>query len=213
VYLALALQLLLLALGVRRGILVAPRRKLWVPGVLVLGMGALLLAALFTGGAPWRLPVLLWSRMEQSLAGHDLSNLTRLRSWEAAWRIYLEHPLAGVGWGGFGFWYFRAGLEQAGTAVFGWPVTNSVPLRVLAETGTVGALLWALCLQAPLAPLGRLWRAVGTREVLSAPAFVLATCVAGMLLQMLTFSQLNLPHLWLGLGLSAALARGTGWSR
>ena len=229
VYLGLFLLAILMVWGVRRGVLPRSRRKALVWSVAGLIVASSALAALFSGTAPWQLPALMLRRMNQSFAGHDLSNLTRLASWRAAWLLFLQDPLQGVGWGAYGFWFYRVGGPTAGAAVFAWPVTNSFPLRILAETGAVGALLWALALWRPLSALrvlgprgeaspgAREERLPGSRggESLNArgdagrdaASFVLAATVAAMLLQLTTFSQLNLPHLWLCAGISAALAR------
>ncbi len=224
VYLGLALWIVLVAVAMGRGLLPRPGRRTVVLAGVVLLLGAGGLAALLSGTAVWALPALMLRRMEQSFAHDDLSNLTRLASWRAAFRLFLEHPLQGVGWGGFGFWYYRSG--GSGMAAFSWPVTNSLPLRILAETGSVGALLWGLALVRPLSPLRALFghrpggafpvpvpgphgiAPAGTRLVVPfGVSLILAATVAAMLLQLLTFSQINLPHLWLTAGVSAALAR------
>ena len=208
VYLGLSLLVILSAIGMARGILPKPSKRTGIPLALLLLLGTLALSALFTSGGILALPRLLLARMEQSFAQHDLSNLTRLSSWRAAAILFWQHPLFGVGWSGFGFWFYRV-LNGSGTAaVFGWPVTNSFPLRVLAETGLVGALLWASVLARPLSPLRGVLS--GRHAKVNGVSFVLASCLAALLLQMLTFSQMNLPHLWLSGGVAAALARWDG---
>jgi O-antigen ligase len=210
VYLGFLLLLFLTGMGMARGILPRPSKRVGIPVGVLLLLGANVLSTLFTAGGITELPRLLVARMAQSFAHHDLSNLTRLSSWQAALNLFLAHPLFGVGWSGFGFWFYRVAADSGNAAVFGWPVTNSFPLRVLAETGAVGALLWAWVLARPLSPLRRLFRPGGKGE--GTLSFVLASCLAAMLLQMLTFSQLNLPHLWLLGGMAAAAVRREGVS-
>ena len=234
VYLGAALLLTLVAVAMGRGLLPRPRRRTVLVAAAIGLVGGGGLAAVFSGVALWELPALMLRRMAQSFASHDLSNLTRLASWHAALVMFLQHPLQGAGWGAFGFWFYR--IEGASEALFAWPVTNSLLLRILAETGMVGALLWALALWRPLAPLRWPWTAGGgvgaageTMGMSGPPArvgdgpavevsrrapslspavgFVLAATVAAMLLQLMTFSQINLPHLWLGAGVAAAVAR------
>jgi O-antigen ligase len=208
VYLGLVLLLCLLGLGMARGLLPRPSKRVGIPVAISLVVGTFALSAFFTGQGIFALPRLLVARMEQSFARHDLSNLTRLSSWRAALSLFAQHPFFGVGWSGFGFWFYRVLGNSGSTAVFGWPVTNSFPLRVLAETGLVGAVLWGSVLMRPLSPLRALLG--GRRAGVSAASFVLASCMAAMLLQMLTFSQMNLPHLWLTGGVAAALVRWDG---
>ena len=189
-----------LVLGSWRGILPRPTGR----QVLLGGTGVLVLLALgawaLTGRAPWELPDLLTARLTQTAASHDMSNLTRFWAWGAAWRLFVEAPLTGVGWGGFGLHFYSVAPVGADAAHFGWPVTNNLPLLALAETGLVGLILWCVALWPALRAL------VATRA--AAGAYVLAAAGAGVLAQGLTFSQWNLPHLWLLVACSTAW-----WSR
>jgi O-antigen ligase len=133
----------------------------------------------------------LLERGLQSLAGHDMSNWTRWYAWQAAFAAWREQPLWGVGWGGFGFHYYRLADAGGAAAHFGWPMTNNLPLLLLAETGLVGLGLWAWALR-PTWALA--WRAVDARSFLFS-----VLCIAGFV-QFLTHSQLQLPHFWLLLG-------------
>jgi O-antigen ligase len=188
---------ILLALGVLRGGLGRPHPRTVVfvglPGLVLLGLGV----ALLTGLAPWELPGLVLDRLTQSTAGHDMSNLTRFWAWEAAGRMFVDHPLAGVGWGAFGLHFYAVAPAGAEAAHFGWPVTNNLPLMVLAESGSIGLGLWVWALLPAL-------RALGPGRF-SKTSYVLAAASAGVLVQSLTFSQWNLPHLWLLLAFSTAM--------
>lgn len=187
---------LLLAIGSGRSVLPRPsvRQAILAGGsaLMAFGLGTWAL----TGTAPWEIPGLLVARIGQTAAGHDMSNLTRFWAWAAAWRLFLEAPLAGVGWGGFGFHFYQIAPVGADAAHFGWPAANNLPLLVLAETGVVGLVLWAVALAPALRSL------VAARP--SPLAYLLAASCAGILVQGLTFSQWNLPHAWLLLACSAA---------
>jgi hypothetical protein len=76
-------------------------------------------------------------------------------------------------------------------------VPNNLGLLLLAETGLAGLVLWG----AALVPVMRVKHAGATR-------IVVACAVLGVLVHLATFSQWNLPHLWLLLGLGLGLARG-----
>jgi O-antigen ligase len=181
------------------------RGLLWGAGSGLVGL--VVLFSLVAGVSPWSVMGLLWSRAMQSLAHHDMSNLTRFYAWGAAWKIFLAHPLSGVGWGAFGFHYYTVAGDAGSGAHFGWPMANSVPLLVLAELGSVGLLLSARAVWPALR------RAFGASvhdasdPIWGAMCTILALSAGGVLVQTLTFSQWNLPHIWILLGCSAAAAR------
>ena len=151
-----------------------------------------------------------WQRLVQTFSRHDWSNLTRLYSMQAGWRAFLLSPIVGIGWGQFAF-HFPLLVDPLGLqSQFAWPVVNNFPLAILCETGVTGFLVFTLCLGG-LA--GRIWRQAG-RPVSVAPGpdrdvMIPATVAAvGVLAQLLTFSQWNLPHIWLALGLLLAATAG-----
>ena len=173
------------------------RRRLLGGLALVAGVGGLMALAL----GPERLGLPL-ERLAQGLSQRDWSNLTRLYSMQAGWRAFLLSPLVGVGWGQFA-WHFPVLVDTAGLqSQFTWPVVNNFPLQILAETGLPGLGV----LVAATAGLARAtWRA-------RRRALVRSTALAclGVWLQLLFFSQYNLPHIWVAPGLLlAALADGS----
>ena len=207
----------------------------WSRGAWLAGLAAGLLAALLrrrasaAGSAGGRRPWRLWAavatvvvalsvllgperlllpveRLAQSFSGRDWSNLTRLYSMQAAWRAFTLSPLVGVGWGQFA-WHFPLLVDTAGLqSQFQWPVVNNFPLQILCETGIVGFTVFAAVTLA----LGRAtWRALTApgdpQRARRVRAAAVATCAVW--LQLLTFSQYNLPHIWVAPGLLlAALA-------
>lgn len=202
VYLAVAVLLVSLVGGARAGRL----RVRWTTrGLILSGTGLALIGIALTalvGMAPWELPALLVRRLAQSFATHDMSNVTRWLAWRGAWEAFLERPLDGVGWGGYGFWYYQL-VPQGSGAHFGWPVTNNVILRILAETGGMGLALWGLAFRPAVRSL---WRHAVSPSG-DGICFFLACLVVALGVQTLTFSQLQLPHLWLVAGASAAVGR------
>jgi O-antigen ligase len=160
------------------------------------------LAALIAGGDALLYPV---RRLAQAFDGGDWSNLTRLYSMQAAWRAFLLSPLVGVGWGQFAF-HFPLLVDPLGLqSQFTWPVVNNVPLLVLCETGLVG--FGALSLVAWR--LGRAtWRRLAEAERSRGARLALTTAVTiAVAAQLLTFSQYNLPHIWVAPGLWLAALR------
>lgn len=184
----------LVVLAMITGRLPAPDRRLLVGALVTVVVVGVVAWPLLTGVGWDEVPGIVAQRVAQSGAGHDMSNLTRFWSWGVAWDLFRDHPIHGVGFGGFGFWYFERAPEGAGAAHFGWPVSNSLPLQLLAETGLVGLLLWLGC----LAPALRRLVPAGERPPVA--GMVAACAIAGVVVHLLTFSQWDLPHLWMLFG-------------
>lgn len=154
---------------------------------------------------------LLSRRMAQSFSRQDWSNLTRIFSMQAAWRAFLLSPVVGIGWGQF-VWHFPALVDPLGLqSQFTWPVVNNFYLAVLCETGLVGfaAMAWGfgLAVRGFLAGL-RLSLRPGKPE--GGRLLIAGAAAAGVWLQLATFSQYNLPHIWVALGLWLAAIREAG---
>jgi O-antigen ligase len=208
-YLGAAIVVAVATLEMARGRIPRPSAR---AGALLVGggfVGVAVAGAMLTGQAPWELPGLLARRLVQSLADHDMSNLTRLHAWRAAAQMTAEQPITGVGWGGFGFHYFRVAGEVGSGAHFGWPVPNSFPLLIAAETGLVGLCLWGRAFWPAFCGLTRLRGQMSSKQ--DVLAWGLAVLCSATLAQGLTFSQWNLPHLWILAGFSAFAGR-RGWS-
>lgn len=66
----------------------------------------------------------------------------RFSLWWAAWAMTLEHPLTGVGWGGFSAQYFNFITAMDATGLYQlYHHAHNIVLQLLAETGVPGALL------------------------------------------------------------------------
>jgi len=189
--------------GARAGLL-PPRRHWWRPALALAVVAAVAVA--LTGGEG---PGLVLRRLRQTFSTEDWSNLTRWYSMQAAWRCFLAAPWTGVGWGQYGF-HFPLLVDPMGLqSQFAWPVANNVVLKILGETGAPGL---AAFLAGVAATARRVWRrlpAAATpepqRRLRLAAA---AVAVAGVWSQLLTFSQDNLPHIWVALGMLLAAADG-----
>jgi O-antigen ligase len=185
---------------------ISRRRRWWLPGLAAL-LVVLPLVGTLTG---WDGLLYPYRRLAQTFSAQDWSNLTRLYSMQAAWRAFLLSPLVGVGWGQFA-WHFPLLVDPMGLqSQFTWPVVNNFPLQVLCETGLVGFTVfagWTLGLVRGL--FLRLNPGFGTTETpegewkRTVPLAVLLALV-GVWFQLLTFSQFNLPHIWIPVGLALA---------
>jgi O-antigen ligase len=97
-----------------------------------------------------------WEDLQSFRRGeNDLRRDVRLILWTSAWRIFLEHPVHGVGAGGFSQAVHRhhPAVEQE------WAHAHSVPLHELSTVGAVGAGLFAVVLGGVMR---RAWRARAT---------------------------------------------------
>ncbi len=199
-----------LILARRAGLRARPRPALALGllGALVLLILAILLLG---GGEALLLPL---RRLGQSLNLRDWSNLTRYYSMQAGWRAFLLSPLWGVGWGQFAF-HFPALVDPLGLqSQFAWPVVNNYPLQILCETGLIGL---GVFLAAAALLVRAVWRAVGAQPAGGWPrgegrrwrVSLAAVSVAGVWSQLLTFSQFNLPHIWVAVGLLLAALQET----
>ena len=173
-----------------------PSRSIILATVVLLPAG-LVLVNWLAGG-------FLSQRLMASFNNQDWSNLTRLYSMKAAWLAFLESPVVGTGWGQFAF-HFPLLVEPMGLqSQFSWPVVNNFPLQILSETGLIGALFF---LGVTVYLLRKSWLLAGFKSEgqLTNPMILpAAVSVGGVWIQLMTFSQYNLPHIWVGLGLLLA---------
>ena len=87
---------------------------------------------------------------------------------------------------------------------FDWPMVNNFPLQILCETGLLGFLIFAgITLSLVRAVLVRIRQQSAPQLV----AFAAALAVFGVWTQLFSFSQFNLPHLWVAVGLLLAALR------
>lgn len=198
------LAILLAISARRRAVAAAPL----VPGgtrLLVLGAGLLLVAALVSWAVGWDGFWLPWRRLAQSCNTRDWSNLTRWYSMQAAWRAFWLSPLVGVGWGQYG-WHFPLLVDPTGLqAMFSWPVVGNFPLQILCETGVIGAgVFGVVSLRLTKGFWVRFKVEATVRGRLDSPLVLTALALCGVAVQMLTFSQYNLPHIWVAWGLFLA---------
>jgi putative inorganic carbon (HCO3(-)) transporter len=89
------------------------------------------------------LPPLL-NHFERLQGVNDFTEVTRLLTWQAAATLFLDHPFLGVGYGNFRF----LSSDLVPGAVPGTLDAHNLYLQLLAETGIVGFLTFAVLLGA-----------------------------------------------------------------
>ncbi len=104
-----------------------PKKFILIP---ILGLGVIVGLVRYSAGLEqftgWRMEIFHWPEMEQ--------NEFLQENWGGAVEAFLEHWAVGIGFGGFE----RSAYDPGGYEI------HSTPLRVLAETGLVGFLIFCL---------------------------------------------------------------------
>jgi O-antigen ligase len=76
----------------------------------------------------------------------DVSIINRIVWWNSAWRMFIAHPMKGVGWGNFGNTYLSLRSTVSENTIY----AHNIILQVLAESGIIGMcggvgfMLWRL---------------------------------------------------------------------
>jgi O-antigen ligase len=149
-----------------------------------------------------------WTRMTEV----DAAGTGRTQLWEIALRMAGDHPLAGVGVGGFEHdskdYVLRPGnLTEVANIAEHPAVTHNVYLQQLAETGAIGVLallaVFLACLAASQVAAGR-FRARGDLAMAALSSSV-GVAIVGMLAASAFISNATDKRLWIVLALGPAL--------
>jgi O-antigen ligase len=141
----------------------------------------------------------------------------RVVFWETGWNIFNDFPVFGVGLGNAGYFfpqklsYFAWGLTEIRTLMFQSttiPNTKSLWIRLLAETGILGAALFMSWLYVVWASALRLYKKSGLAGTVGlAGLFVLV----GLLAEGFSVDTFALPYFWVSFGIVTALASTNAW--
>ena len=153
------------------------RRWIWLIGLAAAGSGVMIANNL-------RVSTFVVSTLfdRSQNPGIDL----RLRVWGEAWRMFLAHPLVGIGVGAFD----EVAYQMPGTVADhdfyrgGWHAHN-VPLHVLTESGLPGLAAWIFLWYVVLKALVRAWKSGDTQN----RVFAGATLVSVLAFQMLSMTE------------------------
>ena len=163
------------------------RRWVWI-------MGVAAVAGTFTVVNNLRISMFVMSTIfdRSQNAGIDL----RLQTWAEAWRLFLAHPLFGIGVGTFDKVVYQM-PDTAATPDFrlsGWHAHN-VPLHILTEAGLLGLAAWAFLWYVVLNVLVRTWRSGDGHRGL----------ISGALVSAVAFQALSLTEMLLAARVHASL--------
>ncbi|MTD99828.1 hypothetical protein GIY56_05985 [Paracoccus sp. YIM 132242] len=146
----------------------------------------------------------------------NVSNVTRLAAIRAGLSMFEERPLLGVGLGQYGFnypYHIRAedlrsyevrAYATSGDAANAWPPAYSLHVRLLAETGLIGYLLW-LAMIVPLL-LRSLSRSTGATYV-GRLHLAVAMTLTGWVMLGASIDSFRFFGGWIALGVGLALWR------
>ncbi len=125
------------------------------------------------------------------------SYVERVETFEIADNIWHEHPLVGIGPGGFGPY---ASFHPLITPSEGYKIVNNEYIELLAETGILGLSMYILMICIVLIRSIKAWR-IGTDPYLRAVLVGLVSAYIAILVQYNTFSILYIMHIWVLIGL------------
>lgn len=157
--------------------------------------------------------------MDPALHRFGESTFQRVWMYRAAWQVFLDHPVAGVGQRNFGNVYGRHIPEELrnpdthldeGTVYTGFSHAHSLYLNLLATQGLLGlaAFLWLIVAAVRLA--WRNWRRAQDEFLRAVSLGILAAIVAFLTMGLIDENSRDsesIAQLWFLLGLAAALHR------
>lgn len=152
---------------------------------------------------------------ESLLSDNNLSNVARYGSQLAAWNIFLEHPILGVGYGMYGFYAPDYYPEEAWRSVeismwatngsgWPWPPAHSLYARVLAELGGLGLLVYGALL---ISLFCAVWRCGTTKDIgRMTEKRILALTMLGIVLQGVNVDAFRIMPMWIVFALILVVA-------
>lgn len=140
-------SIILLVSAIGLSILLAPKRRLNI-GLIILFFGAIFLLTSLSESV-----VKLVSTIIPTISTQSDTFGLRIKLWQAAWKMWLDYPLAGVGIGMYRFNLYRYAV--AIPSYYLSLVAHSTYFQLLSETGIIGTLLW---LTMPVLGISNLWK-------------------------------------------------------
>jgi putative inorganic carbon (hco3(-)) transporter len=159
------------------------------------------LAGLTVLGAAAAIPIILTRSDVSGYIGGDASASDRLMVWAAAFRMTLDHPLLGVGYGMFAEYVRDYGADKKLLA-------HNTLISVIAETGIIGGILYVLIIFITLRTLWRAWQLAKKdpkyEDVAGLARGMFITLVAFLINTSFSVKDAD-PLLWATLGISASV--------
>lgn len=152
----------------------------------------------------------------------NVSNITRLAAIRAGAEMFRDRPLLGVGLGQYGFsyvgyiraedmrsWEVRSYVTDADRE-YGWPPTYSIHIRLLAETGLLGYVVW---MGVVLFLFARSLSQCTRRDLIGRAHLAVALTTAGWLLLGFSIDSFRFFGGWIAIGIAMALPLAASQSR
>ncbi len=149
----------------------------------------------------------LFNHFERLQGVDDVTEVTRLLTWQAAATLFFDHPFLGVGYGNFRF----LSSDLVPGAVPGTLDAHNLYLQLLAETGVVGFLTFAVLLGAFFVLSLKSMReqdALSRIVAFSVCGAIAATLIHGMVDYLFNVSSQFGTLFWLVLGLGSCATIG-----
>jgi len=137
-------------------------------------------------------------RVQEAFAAHDEGRDSRLWLWQAGHGMFRDHPLLGAGLGNYAYWSpkYLGDLAAAKPPDPAFQIErhadqpHSEPVRILAETGLLGVLLWIWMAARLIGKRGPQWGVLAAYAVFalfngvfdSVPHTLSAVLMAGMMM-------------------------------
>ncbi len=175
-------------------------------GRIALAVGAAALALWFAA------PEQYWTEI-RSIETADQEGDTgdaRLYSWGLAWRMFLDHPVTGVGTRNYGIQaplYEDVMRKARGEHMWG-RAAHSLFFTLLSEQGVVGTLLFSGLIASCVRAAARLRRRAAREIAGMQPALLATACLAGIFAVLVAgafISTLYYPMLWILIALLASV--------
>lgn len=159
----------------------------------------LLLLLIVAAAMLWFVPKVIYPLMDTVLPaiteGTDTMG-TRYSLWEAGYKMWQNHPLAGVGIG-----EFRFNVQSFSPVIDKRISSHSLYIQVLSETGVVGALLFFALIVSTLLSLLKAFKTTNLAQKSIAQTWLILFII--ILLGGITKTELAEKMLWIVIGLGA----------
>ena len=156
-------------------------------------------------------PASYWQEAESIQDVNEGTAMSRIRYWEAAFKMYADHPLIGVGAGNGGIHmpeYVYVGEDRDPNTQYGRAFHGTMP-QIFAELGTLGAVCYIIMLVMAVLLMRKVIKAHAGKEDSDLPVYLARSLIGSVIAYITTatfISTAYYPYLWTIYTLIVALA-------